>query len=218
MKKIIMTKYGFKRWPERDFSDDGSRFTCYKAGKTVRASKLVSDGQVYLSIESSCGGGSLPYEIYSKLPHYQDVTWKYNGVSVASLTDEDLKNFYEACLAYEKEYTEAEAIIEYPSLEALKDKAIKITAKRMAELARVESLLKEHGTAAIARLSSYQWARIQEYTKYLMAETKRFNPATYPLQISCTSASFDFVKPETHMADSYWFKSLVELFDKATEN
>ena len=39
-----MTKYGFKRWKDGDFSDDGNRFTCYRVGKRVSVSKLVSDG------------------------------------------------------------------------------------------------------------------------------------------------------------------------------
>ena len=80
MKKIVMTKYGFVRWPEKDFSDDGNRFTCYRVGESTRVSKLVSDGRAYLSIESSCGKGTLPYEHYSTLPHYNKACWMYNGV------------------------------------------------------------------------------------------------------------------------------------------
>ena len=49
MKKIMMNKYGFVRWPEEDFSDDGNRFYCYKVGNRVRVSKLVSDGVAYIS-------------------------------------------------------------------------------------------------------------------------------------------------------------------------
>ena len=107
MQRINLTKYGFVRWPEKDCSDDGNRFTCYRAGKKVRVSKLVSEGCAYLSIESSVGNGTLPYDVYSKLPHYHEATWAYNGVSVACLTDNSLKAFYNACVAYEKEYEEA---------------------------------------------------------------------------------------------------------------
>ena len=68
MKKVMLAKFGFVRWPEEDFSDDGNYFSCYRAGKAVRVSKLVADGQVYLSIDSSCGKGTVPYEVYIALP------------------------------------------------------------------------------------------------------------------------------------------------------
>ena len=72
MKRIVMAKYGFERWPEKDFTDDSSRYVCYRAGKAIRVSKLIADGQAYLSISSDVGRGTLPYEVYSKLPHYHD--------------------------------------------------------------------------------------------------------------------------------------------------
>jgi hypothetical protein len=111
MKRINLTKYGFTRWPERDFSDDGNRFTCYRAGKNVRVSKCLYNGEVFLSIETCVGNKIIPYAIYSNLPHYREAAWNYNGISVSSLTDEDLKNFYDACVAYEQEYEEAAAKI-----------------------------------------------------------------------------------------------------------
>jgi hypothetical protein len=87
MKRINLVKYGFVRWPEEDFNDDGNNFTCYRAGKAVVVSKLVSDGQAYLSCGSDVGNHTLPYEIYSKLPNYNNAQWKYNGVSVEDLTE-----------------------------------------------------------------------------------------------------------------------------------
>ena len=102
MKRINLTKYGFVRWPGEDFSDDGNRFQCYRAGKKVRASKLVSDGQAYLSCSSDVGNYTLPYEVYSKLPHYNAAQWKYNGVSVEDLTEQDLIDWYNACVEFEK--------------------------------------------------------------------------------------------------------------------
>jgi hypothetical protein len=109
MKRIMLTKYGFERWPEKDFIDDGNRFTCFRAGKNVRVSKHVYNGEVYLSIDTCIGNQIIPYEVYSKLPHYRPAAWNYNGVSVATLTDEDLRNFYNACIAYEQEYENAVA-------------------------------------------------------------------------------------------------------------
>ena len=109
MKRINMTKYGFIRNEKEDFSDDGSRFQGYMTlpNSRLRISKHISNGQAYLS--SSMNGNKLDYTEYSKLPHYKDATWNYNGVSIDSLTDEDLANFYNACVEYEKEYIEAES-------------------------------------------------------------------------------------------------------------
>lgn len=218
MTRINLAKHGFVRWPEEDFSDDGNRFTCYKVGKNVRVSKLVADGQVYLSIASAVGNGTLPYDIYSKLPHYNDANWKWNGVSVASLTDSDIEDFLLACLAYELEYEKAEAAIKYPTLEEIQDKAMKVTAKRLLELDSVEWWLKNSGLEAAAKFASYEWKQVQEYIKNLMAEVKRFVPAVYPQTIVGTSHSFDFVKPEYEMQDSYWFTCLRDLFEKYNLN
>lgn len=107
MKQISLKKYGFERFEEADFSDDGNRFTCYTLyGCTrLRVSKLVSDGQAYLSADIT---GELYYDEYQSLPHYKMAVWKYNGVSVADLTDEDLTLFASACRDYYNEYLEAE--------------------------------------------------------------------------------------------------------------
>jgi hypothetical protein len=214
MKRINLVKYGFVRWPEEDFSDDGNRFTCFRAGKKVRVSKLVSEGCAYLSIESSVGNGTLPYDVYSKLPHYHEATWAYNGVSVACLTDNSLKAFYNACVAYEKEYEEAEASIVYPTLEEIQDHAVKVTAKSLVELTQVEMLLKNYGLEAATKFSPYEWRQVQEYVKNLMADVKRYDPETFPQTIVGKSSSFDFVKPKAHMEESYWFRYLKELFEK----
>lgn len=214
MKKIVLTKYGFVRWPEEDFSDDGNRFICYRAGKKVVVSKLVADGQVYLSAGSSVGNGTLPYDTYSKLPHYHDASWKWNGVSADSLTEEDLQNFFNACVAYEQEYEAAEASIKYPTLEEIREKAMKVTAKRLLELDTIEWRLKNHALEAAAKMSTYEWKQVQEYLKHLLADVKRYDPEAFPQTVVGTSHSFDFVKPDYEMKDSYWFTYLKELFEK----
>lgn len=214
MKRINLVKFGFVRTPEEDFIDDSSRFTCYRAGKTVRVSKLVSDGQAYLSISSECGKGTLPFEVYSKLPYYNDANWRWNGVPVAGLTDKDLEDFYNACLAYEREYEEAEAAIKYPTLEEIREKAVKLTAKSLLELSKIEMLLSKYGLEAAAKFSTYEWKQVQEYIKHLQADVVRFDPEAFPETIVGKSYSFDFVKPEYNMEESYWFTYLRDLFKK----
>jgi hypothetical protein len=95
MKRILMKEYGFVRWPEEDFSDDGNRFYCFKVGERVRVSKLVAQGTVFIS--ARIDDIRLPFEIYSKLPHYRALD-KLNGVSLESLQSSDLKQLYEDCL------------------------------------------------------------------------------------------------------------------------
>jgi hypothetical protein len=196
MKRINLVKYGFVRWPEEDFSDDGNRFICYQAGEyeNLRISKLVSDGQAYLSAQADC---NLPYEIYSQLPNYQAATWQYNGACVDRLTDEDLQNFYRACCAYAQECIEAEAKIEYPTIEEITAQCEKITAKAIDQYKKASQLVVEavlDGT--ITNLSDYELSTLKSDLKWLKNATTNYDPKTYPSRIYRKSSSFNFVKPD----------------------
>ena len=212
MKRVVLTKYGFIRFPEEDFHDDGNNFTCYKfVDDESHVSKLVDDSEAYLSIHVN---GKLPYEIYSTLPHYKRATWDFNGVSVSSLTDALLQDFYKSCVEYEREYRAAEAAIQYPSLEELTEKAYKVVGKKILELQKLEALVAKHVVGAAMLFSEYDWKRIRDCIQHLNAEIVRFDPTTYPSQIYKTETSFRFIKPEYEMEDSYWFRSIKEVFDK----
>lgn len=212
MKRVVLTKYGFIRFPEEDFHDDGNNFTCYKfADDKSHVSKLVDDGEAYLSIHVN---GKLPYEVYSTLPHYKRATWDFNGISVSSLTDALLQDFYKSCVEYEREYRAAEAAIQYPSLEDLTEKAYKVVGKKILELQKLEALVAKHVVGAAMLFSEYDWKRIRDCIQHLNAEIVRFDPTTYPAQIYKTETSFRFIKPEYEMEDSYWFRSIKEVFDK----
>ena len=210
MTRINLVKYGFVRWPEEDFSDDGNRFQVYKVGR-VRVTKLVSDGEAY--IDGDIRDGKLPYDVYSKLPHYKAVG-ELNGVSFATLTEDDIQKLYEDCQAYEVEYTNAENSIVYPTLDQIRDKASIITNHRMLELSKIENRLNRNMREAITKFSTYEWKELQEYFNNLAKATHRFNIATYPQTILGQAFSFTFVKPEYEMGESYWFTSLSKLFDK----
>ena len=214
MTRINLVKYGFVRDAAEDFSDDGNRFQAYRVGR-VRVTKLVSDGEAY--IDGDINDGKLPYEVYSKLPHYSAVS-RLNGVSVASLTEDDIQKLYEDCQAYGVEYTNAENSIEYPTLEEIQEKAVKVTAKSLLELSKVESLLSKYAVEAAAKFSPYEWKTVQEYVKHLMADVKRFDPETFPQAIVGEQYSFNFVKPEYNMQESYWFTYLRDLFAKYCMN
>ena len=214
MTRINLVKYGFIRCPEEDFSDDGNRFQAYKVGR-VRVTKLVSDGEAYIS--GDIPAGKLPYEVYSKLPHYPFLG-ALNGIATAHITEDDLQELYEACQAYEVEYTNAENSIKYPTLEEIQEKAVKLTAKSILELSKIESLMSKYALEAATKFSPYEWKTLQEYTKNLMADVKRHDPEAYPQTILGQQFSFTFVKPDYDMKESYWFTSLRDLFAKYCMN
>lgn len=215
MKRINLTKYGFVRWPEEDFSDDGNRFQGYKAGKSVRVSKLVSDGQAYLSCSSTAGNGTLPHDVYSKLPHYSAALWKYNGVSVDTLTEQDLIDFYNACVSYEKEYEEAEANIQYPTLEELTEQCEKLWAKCNTEYAEAQKIVGDSIlTGDFLKLSEYQLKSVQRYLTWMKNAINNYDPKVHPQRLLGQSSSFGFMKPDLHelVNDSFEIRQIREIF------
>ena len=215
MKKIMMTNYGFIRWPEEDFSDDGTRFTAYRVGERVRVTKATYKGEAY--IDADIQGTKLPYEVYSKLPHYSAIS-KLNGVSINSLTDQDLFDLCEACLYYEQEYTEAENNIKMPTLEEIKEQCVKVQAKRIAEFAEVEAMLGKYAVKLATKLPAWQWKTIQEYLKNLTAKLAAFSPELYAPTILGSAQSIKFCKPDCSELDNcYYYNYLMELIKSVQE-
>ena len=214
MKRINLTKYGFVRWPEEDFSDDGNRFQCYRAGKSVRVSKLISNGQIYLSIDACCGNNTLPYEIYSKLDYYNEASWTYNGVSVEDLTEEDIQTFYEACISYEAAYLEEEAHVVYPTIEELTARCEELRAKAICEHAAGQKVLIDAVLGnKFTKLSEYEVREVKSYLTHLEAATKGYDPKTYPQSIYKRAYSFSIMAPNFHdLKESYWLKALKDIF------
>ena len=215
MKRINLTKYGFMRAEELDFIDDGSKFTCYRflVGSDSHVSKTTYNGEVFLSAHVD---GNLPYEVYSKLPNYNAANWTYNGVSIEDLTDEDLINFYNACVNHEKEYRVAEANIQYPSMEALESRATLIQAKLMMEINELETLLSKHGMEAAVKFSKYEWTSLQECFKQMVALVEQYDPATKVQALYKKASSFTFMKEDNNdlVNPTYWYKAAKEMFEK----
>lgn len=213
MKKIMMNKYGFERWPEQDFNDDGNRFTCFKAGARVRVSKTTSNGQAYIS--ARIDDIKLPFEEYSKLPHFRALD-KLNGVSIESLNDSDLITLYNDCLAYEKEYTDAENSIVMPTLEEIKEHCRYICGARQNELIVIEHLLKTNISILLTSLSDYKWSDIKSYYIKLQNEIKNYDENTYAKRILGTSYSIDFCKANNSLKkESYYYGRLMEIIESA---
>ena len=211
MKKILMTKYGFSRWPEEDFSDDGNRFYCFKAGDIVRVSKLVSNGDVFIS--ARIDGVKLPYDVYSQLPHYRTLD-ALNGVRLSTLSDEDLYKLYEDCIAYEQEYKNAEKNIVMPTLIEIKEQCEKIQLKAVDELNEVEKLLHENAVTILYTLSDYEISAVRRFLKGLVDRVKRFDPDKYALDLVGNYRSIDFCKPTcSELNDSYYYKELLRIIN-----
>jgi hypothetical protein len=209
MKKIMMTNYGFIRWPEEDFTDDGSKFYCYRVGERVRVSKCTYKGEAYISARIE--GNKLPYTVYSKLPHYTALD-KLNGVSIDSLTDQDLFDLCEACLMYEKEYTDAEANLNMPTLEEIKEQCAKVQAKRAAEFAEVEAMLGKYAAKLAMYLPDWQWKTIQEYLTTLAAKRATFSPELYAPTLVDTARSVIFCGPNcSELGNSYYYNHLMDI-------
>lgn len=213
MKKIIMKKYGFIRNEREDFIDDSSRFTGYATGPNsrLRISKLVSDGRAYLSADMN--GNKLDYTEYSKLPHYNEASWKYNGVNMDLLTDEDLENWYNACVEYEKEYIEAESKITFPTIEEIRNQCIRIRSIRQQELNSITKLINENGTTLLLGITSdYELKNFREYYKKLNHATEGFDPDNYPQTIQYSNYGRNFVKETNNdLKENWYYKQLKEI-------
>lgn len=210
MKKIMMAKYGFVRTPEDDFSDDGSRFQTYRVGR-VRVTKLVSDGEAY--INGDINDGKLPYAVYSKLPHYVFCS-KLNGVPVAALADEDLRELYESCQAYDKEYTNAEDSIQYPTELELQHKCLKIQTKLTCELNEIGQLMSEHALAAAAKFAKWEWQQLQEYFKTMLQQIDRYDPKFFIPSTIGSAYSFNFLANKEDTEPTYYYTYVKEMFQR----
>ena len=213
MKKVMMTKFGFIRCPEEDFSDDGNRFTCYKAGHRVCVSKLVSDGFVY--IDGSIKDYALPYDVYSKLPHYKAVS-KLNGISLTALTEEMLDQLYFDCIDYEREYDEALSTLVYPTDAELRTKCLIVQARAYAELGLIDERIKNNFVEVAAKLPSYEWSEIKTNIEKLVSKLAEYNPDTFIATVAGTIASINFCeRVDAVTGESWYYTRTMELINKA---
>jgi hypothetical protein len=213
MKRINMTKYGFIRNEEEDFHDDGNNFKGYATGHNsrLRISKLVSDGRAYLSADMN--GNKLDCTEYSKLPHYKDATWNYNGVDMNSLTDEDLINWYNACVEYEKEYIEAESKVVFPTIDEIKLQCETINAIRQAEIDEVSTLLERIAVRFVLEADKYTLNNFQSYFKSL--KERFFDIDKYPQTIQKSNYGRNFIKStNSDLQPSFYYKCLIEILER----
>lgn len=209
MTRINMTKYGFVRFPEGDFSDDGARFQCYKAGDII-VTKTTYQGEAFIS------GRSLPYDAeatltykeYSSLPHYTALD-ALNGVSVSSLTDEDLSKLYQNCLEYSKEWHAAADAIQYPTRTEVWAQLNCKCFTRTCELATVEKNLSAQN---LLRMDEWQHSEFFRCLRHLAAEAGA-DLEDQVNQLMNTVMSRELVAKTTEQLKepSYWYTRCMKL-------
>ena len=91
--RINLAAHGFTHLYDKDFTDDGTRFTVWEY-KGARFTKAVADGCAYISLDFSAD--SVPYEAFKRFGVNGD---KYNGVALESVDVEDLKKIAESYLS-----------------------------------------------------------------------------------------------------------------------
>ena len=214
MKRINLVKYGFVKWPEESFSDDGNRFEAYRVGKRVRVTKCVYDGQAY--IDGTINEGFLNYSDYKNLPHYSAIS-NLNGVSVESLTEDDIQKLYEDCLSYEAEYIALENKIkaELPTEEEIRERCFEIMGLRHLELDEVDKRLAVLTPKLMVSCGDYEWKLVREYYQALVRKIMWYNVDTYPKSVvgkpasrNFMSANFDELKP------TFYYRELMKILDK----
>lgn len=197
MSRIYMEKAGFVRSKEDDFSDDGNYFTAYKVGN-VRVTKLVSKGEAY--IDADYNDGRIPCDVYCTLPHYKALS-KLNGVNADSVTAEDLKELYDACVAYEKEYNDLCNTIVYPTREELTERLTAVAAKRKEELTTLGNMLTMD---VLVKMSDYSVKYVKNYCAELYNRSKK-NVAQEVDRVYKTSYSFTIMKDTNALQDSWYY-------------
>jgi hypothetical protein len=123
-----------------------------------------------------------------------------------------LIDLYEACLAYEQEYTDAENNIQMPTLSEIRIQCMKVQAKRQEELAEIN----RHFTAAVAtKVEKWEWTNIRDYVLGIINSVDRYNPDKYPQEVVGTTRSINFCKPTcSELQDSFYYKWIMERINK----
>lgn len=158
MNRIDLTKFGFVRSKEEDFSDDGSRFTCYRAGK-IRVSKCSCGDDIFIAGRWEGNGSRLDYEEYSKLPHYKAMD-RLNGVDKSSLAEEDLAQLYQDCIAYSAEYQQTLDQVVYPTVEEIANARRSSIEARRRELEDITNKISKN-VDKLLKMGSYDYSVFQ---------------------------------------------------------
>lgn len=214
MKRIDLTKYGFVRAPEEDFSDDGTRFTCYRIGD-VRVSKASWQGMAFIA-GRYIGKTGLSYEEYSKLPHYKDMS-SLNGLDSSLISEADLIAFRDACVAYQREIEQAESQIAYPTEAEIADARRKVINARLAEFEDAKSKIAE-SLDKVFQMSPYELNNLRD--RYASLSAKAHPAGTdeeFAENVAGSAYGRDLADPkyvERESAPSFEYREIVQALAK----
>lgn len=149
-----MSKYGFVRWPEKDFTQDGIKKYVYrtKEGKRVQ----IIRNSLSKNASDYCWVRVRVYEAHPilnradcvNLPHFRYLDALHNNKKVAEVTDADFTKLYNDCVEYEKEYNEKEKeIIEQENSvteEQVKARMAEEKKTAIADIKKATKYLSEH--------------------------------------------------------------------------
>ena len=106
--RIYLDRQLYIRWPDEDFSDDGTKFVMYKYKNKLPISRASGTENLYLSIRLDYIGIS-----YSQYCRDSDITYFYNGVPRDRF---DLQRFNQFCEYIYQKYIENNPNIEKPTV------------------------------------------------------------------------------------------------------
>jgi hypothetical protein len=133
-------------------------------------------------------------------------------VAVSALTDNDLSELYEACLAYEREYTEAENSIVMPTLDEIREQCVKVKAKIDKEIMDIQRLF---SLEVASKLSTCEWRNVRDYYMFLKDSATEYDPDKYPHTIVNTNRSITFCSPDfPGFKTSWYYTKLLEYINK----
>lgn len=213
MERINLTKYGFVRWPEEDFNDDGARFTCYKAGKRIRVSKTTYRDEVFISARLA-GPGLLDYDEYSKLPHYKDLD-KLNGIDKDKITEQDLIELFRNCIEYERAYEALEAQCTVPSIQEIQDYLDEVKQIRIKEYDEIKGLLAAKVDKLVLNLGAYDWKQITERFRDLYRATQVDTADSAMGRRAYPGPARKLLKDKSELKPSWYYTSIKEYISKA---
>lgn len=205
MSRVYLEKAGFIRSEKDDFSDDGTRFYCYRTPNgRVRVSKATGCGNIYLSGRVD---GNLDHDEYSKLPHYKSMN-ALNGIDQGIITQQDVVNLFNDCLEYEKEYLEAESQIVWPTKEEIAARRRQVINKRISEYVEITE------KCTVQKLLSLEDYKLKWFKNAYNLLRKNADPEgtdeEYANNIYKTTYSRGYVKNNWDLEDSYYYKECIE--------
>ena len=214
MKKIELTKYGFVRSKEDDFTDDGTRFTCYRVGNILvsKAASRCTPGLVFIDADLPWEENGLTYDMFSKLPHYKQLS-RLNGCRLDNISEQDLIQLHDDCVSYEREYNELLEQTKFPTMDELKDAYEKIKAQKVSQLEEANKLLKDNALDVLLKVPDYVLHLIREYYNMLKSQAS-INPNERAQKVFKTRFSFDTIEESKKQKDNYELTNIKDYLRK----